>query len=46
MLAKCQKELRDKPAARKWASLALELPNVNHDDRTAADEAKALLASL
>lgn len=46
MLAKCQKELRDKAAAKKWADLALELPVVNHDDRTAADEAKALLGAL
>ena len=46
MIAKCNKELRDKPAAKKWAALALELPTANHDDRTAADEAKALLASL
>ena len=46
MLARCHKELRDKPAARKWAGLALELPVSNHDDRTAAEEAKALLNSL
>lgn len=45
-LAKCQKELRDKPSAKQWAAAALELPVANHDDRTAAAEAKALLGSL
>ena len=46
MIAKCQKELRDKAAARKWATLALELPVNNHDDKTAAADASALLATL
>ena len=46
MIAKCQKELRDKAAARKWATLALELPVVSHDDKTAAADASALLALL
>ena len=46
MIAKCQKELRDKPGAKKWAALALELPIDNHDDTEAADEARKLLASL
>jgi len=46
MIARCQQQLRDKPAARRWATLALELPVANHDDRTAADDAKQLLSAL
>ena len=46
MLAKCHLALRDKPAARQWATAALELPVVNSDDKTAAAEAKQMLASL
>lgn len=46
MIAKCQQQLRDKPAARRWAALALELPAANHDDRTAAADAKQLLSAL
>ena len=46
MIAKCNRELRDRPGARKWAALALELPIGNHDDETAAAEATALLKAL
>ena len=46
MLAKCQKELRDKPAAKKWAALTIELPTINHDDQTAQDDARAMLKTL
>ena len=46
MIAKCSQQLRDKPAARKWAAAALEISIVNNDDRTAAADATQLLAAL
>ena len=46
MIAKCQQQLRDKGAAKRWAMQALELPVLNVDDKGAAAEAKQLLASL
>ena len=46
LIAKCQQQLRDRVAARQWASQALELPVQNLDDEGAAEEARQLLASL
>jgi len=46
MLARCQQQLRDKVAAKRWAAQALELPVNNIDDEGAVAEAKALLASI
>ena len=46
MIAKCQQQLRDRGAARQWATQALELQVCNLDDEGAAEEAKQLLASL
>ena len=46
MIAKCQQQLRDKSAVKRWAMQALELPVLNVDDKGAAAEAKQLLASL
>ena len=46
MIAKCYQQLRDKAQAKKWAKAALELTVTNHDDETAAADAKQLLASL
>lgn len=42
MIAKCQLQLRDKAGAKKWAKLATELPITNHDDETAAAEARQM----
>ena len=46
MIAKCQQQLRDKAVAKRWATLAIEMPIHNHDDLSAVEEAKQLLASL
>lgn len=46
MIAKCQLQLRDKSAAKRWAAQALELPVANIDDKGAAADAQQLLASL
>ena len=46
MIARCKQQMREKPAARKWAALALELPVANADDKSASADATQLLAAL